>query len=69
MKFKTLIAGAVFLGVALGTASPALADGYGPVITPAICKNHEEYAYVPHTVGSLYVTACAVGRGDGGPHT
>lgn len=68
MKFKAFIAGAVFLGVALGTAAPALA-GYGPVITPALCGHHEEYAYISHTKGNIYVTACAVGRGDGGPHT
>lgn len=59
MKFKILVGSALFLGVALGTATPALADS-------SICKNHEENAYVSHTKGSIYISACAIGRGDGG---
>lgn len=60
-KIQILAVSVLSAGIALGAAAPAVA---APA-TPAICSNHEEQAYVPHTKGSIYKAACAVGRGDG----
>lgn len=64
------------ISAAVLAAPSASAEGYHPVgpPTPKICENHVEYLDRPFGIKPLpgppleiYVTACAVGPGNGGP--